>query len=546
MNVLNYPPSKKMRVPLIAGIIVVVVGVLMFGRIQAISNRVVREISYRLPFPIPGRPLCPDCNIILISLDTLRADDLPCYGYSRNTMPNLCAYAKKNIQFSNFFSQSSYTLDSHMSIFTGLYPNTHHMIHPFIDELSPAIQTLTQSLKTKGYRTIYAGVTGDYALPFTRGLERGFDEIHDVDTWKSDAWPKGYEQFYSKLLDATPTFIFLHTYKPHAPYLLEEGETLMYVSDRKPHIPITQSEYYKESVDFYQFVIDQFEARVSESATRESKERNQQLSYSIRQAVEQNNLDAAKTILQSIGQDEYEGLRELWYWSDINADDPGTMYYLRGLYDQRIRALDTSMASLFTFLERPEVKRRTIVIITSDHGEEFMEHGSVLHNKNIFNTTTHVPFIMSVPRAISGIYNEIAQSIDIYPTLLSLIGATVQAPFEGIDISPVFSVKNYVFPKRVIISQHRGTWILSIYDGTWKLYVHDGYNMHKPLLLFNLKYDAGEQNNVASVYPDVVTELEGVLWETLKKSPQYPVLQSDFPVWFDQTQRENLIKDGYF
>lgn len=538
---------KKLK-PISIGVVfvVVIIGAYVYTRTHHVQKYLMNEILYRLPFTIPGSPICPDCNIVLISLDTLRADDLPCYGYARDTMPHLCAYAGKHIQFSNFYSQSSYTLDSHMSIFTGLYPDTHHMINPFVDELNPAIQTLTQSLQKNGYRTIYAGVTGDYTLPLTRGLERGFDEIHEVDTWVPDAWPKGYESLYPKLLDGKPTFIFLHTYKPHAPYLIQQGDPLVYAEGYYPNIPITELDYYqKKSPEFYTFVIEFFESRASESVTSESRERNLQILAGMRQAVARKNFEDAEAILVSIAQDETDGLYEMWYWSRINREDPHVISYLRSLYDQRLGYLDTSMTSLFAFLEKAEVKRKTIVIITSDHGEEFMEHGSVLHNNNIYNSVTHVPFIVSVPHGISGVYKEIAQSVDIYPTILSLIGVKVDAPFEGIDVSPLFTVKQYVSPSRVIIGQHRGNWVMSVQDGIWKLYVLDGNDMKKSEL-YNLASDKEEQNNLASERPEVVSQLRKALQETLKKSPQYPMLRSDFPVWLDQLQRKKLIDEGYF
>lgn len=530
--------------------VIIVCLILVFGlfvamRFQRVSSFIGRKIIRIIPFTVPGLPVCPDCNIVLISLDTLRADALPCYGYSRDTMPRVCAYARENIQFSNFYSQSSYTLDSHMSIFTGLYPNTHHMINPFIDELNPAIETLTQTLNKNGYRTIYAGVTGDYALPFTRGLERGFDEIHEVDTWAPSAWPRGYESIYPKLLDGTPTFVFLHTYKPHAPYLIQEDDVPLYAEKNFPNIPITESAYQRESPEFYAFVVEVFESRVSESVTVESRERNKQILDKMRHAVETNDRIGAREVLLSIGQDEIDGLHEMWYWSHIQTEDPRSIAFLRGLYDQRLHELDDSMTSLFEFLNRPEVKRKTIVIITSDHGEEFMEHGSVLHNNNIYNSTTHVPFIMSVPHARSGKYEDIAQSVDIYPTLMSLLGIKIDSPLEGVDLGPIITDPHHIPSKRFIIGQHRGNWSMSVQDGTWKLYVLDGNGLQKSLL-YNLKSDKDEQNNVADTHRDVVSSLREALREALNKSPKYPMLRSEFPAWLDQLQRRNLIRDGYF
>src|SRR3989344_6085507 len=97
--------------------------------------------------------ICKDCNVILISLDTLRAKSLPCYGYEKNTAPNLCEFAKKSFLFTNSYSQSAYTLDSHFSIFTSLLPSSHGMTTLFVNTLNEKVQTITQILRNSGYKT---------------------------------------------------------------------------------------------------------------------------------------------------------------------------------------------------------------------------------------------------------------------------------------------------------------------------------------------------------------------------------------------------------
>lgn len=510
---------------------------------RTLTHRFIREIVLRLPFHIPGQPVCAGCNVVLISLDTVRADDLPCYGYARNTMINVCAYASKNAMFSRFYSQSSYTLDSHMSIFTGLYPATHHMVNPVVDELNPAIPTLTQYMKRLGYRTIYAGVTDDYALPLTKGLERGFDDIQEVLTWSDDAWPKGYEKLYPQLTDGKPTFLFLHTYAAHFPYLTGD-KPLLYSGRIFPDIPLTADEYFSETKGLYQFVLRQFRER-SEADKTFGVGKAAVFAAQMDAALRENNMQKAKDLFHSLSRFETDGLFELWYWERVNVNDPAVMAYIRSLYDQRLRYLDDAMKSLFTFLEKPEVRNNTIVIITSDHGEEFMEHGHVLHNLDIYNSTTHVPFILSFPGVAAGRYDVVSQSVDIVPTILSLVGYTLSSVvYEGQNLLPVLYGSNPQ-NQRMAIGQHRGTWVQSVQNNLWKLYI-SGEDESPVYELYNLFLDPDERKDLSRSRPDMVKNLYRSFKDIRKRSPYFVPIQTAFPDWIDEATKNKLIENGYF
>jgi len=475
-------------------------------------------------------------------LDTLRADELPCYGYARNTAPNLCAFASQNILFSRFYSQSSFTLDSHMSIFTGLYPSKHHMINMLKDTLNPAIMTLTQTLKTHGYRTIYAGVTDDPNLPLDKGLERGFDEIYSINSWVPE-WRAEYEKLLPKFLDGKPTFMFLHTYYVHAPYLTEK-EPLRYVPKSFPEIPLTRKEFEADTLPFYQFVLGEFRRRLTESENAESKTRNSAIVDGLRDALVHSNLRKARDMVWSLpGYEQYE-LYASWYWEKIDKKDPAMIAYVRSLYDERINGLDETLKPLLSFVSKPEVKRKTIVIFTADHGEEFMEHGEFDHGWNIYNTTTYVPFILSAPRVRQGTYDALGQSIDIYPTLLDIIGVKFKGQLEGKSLLPLLLGKPNATGDSYVISQHRGDTIQSIRDGLWKLYI--GNQTIPQLELYNLKLDPGEKNNIVATNSGIMQNLYNTLRATLNGPPVYEPVKSEFPGWIDEEKKRTLIQEGYF
>ena len=135
---------------------------------------------------------CRNCNVILVSLDTLRADSLACYGYFRDTAPNLCNFAKENVLFLNSYSNADSTLPSHFSIFTSLYPSSHGVTEILRYELSPGITPLAQFLKNNGYETVFVGQENDPSFPLDKGLGRGFDKIiYNVEDPKQ--WTDGLE-----------------------------------------------------------------------------------------------------------------------------------------------------------------------------------------------------------------------------------------------------------------------------------------------------------------------------------------------------------------
>lgn len=515
--------------------------------VPGVFRKARNEIIYRLPFAVPGLPKCPDCNIILVNLDTMRADELPCYGYIRNTMPNLCEFAKNNILFSRFYTQSSFTLDSHMSIFTGLYPTTHHVLEALKDKLNPDIPTFTSLLRNNGYRTVWAGETADVNLPLDKGMEQGFTEVYHMDG-NEPGWQAEYEKLLPLFLDGKPTFMFLHSYAPHSPYLPGEGPWKFIDRRAFPVVPVTKDEFHVNSTPFYSYVISEFGRRLTTSMTPESSERNRRMYNDLRAAVAQQDLSKAEELLWTFPLYAYEryDLYIGWYWSLVDKGNPEMTAYVKSLYDERLYQIDSDIKALLDFVNRPEVKRKTILIILSDNGEDFMEHGDFDHGWNIYNTSTHAPFIMSVPRVGNGVFNQLIQAIDIYPTLLDLVGVPKISPVEGASFVPILSGSGEQFVgERYLIGQHRGNNIVSIRNSRWKMYKNNTPEKHY-VELFDLMKDPGEQNNILGEHLGVAGRLDEALIRILKASPKYASISAEFPSWVDDAKRESLINEGYF
>lgn len=510
------------------------------GAASGVVKRV-QQLAHRLTSRISAP--CPDCNILIVNLDTLRAPEMPCYGYSRNTTPNLCAYADGNLRFSNFYTQTSFTLDSHMSIFTGLYPTTHHVIEALRDRLNPDIPIMAEVLKKAGYHTVWAGPTNDINLPLDRGFGRGFDEFYSLDA-NSPEWSAEYEKLLPKFLDKQPTFMFLHSYGVHAPYLPGRGP-YQFITPAYPQIPVTENEFCAETREYFEFVLSKFTERLHASKTTESIRYNSEVVNKLSLALRGNDPTKIRDLIWELPGYENYSLYMAWYHKLINVKDTAMLAYFKGLYDERIYQVDQQLVPLFNFLSRPEVKKKTIVIFLSDNGEEFMEHGYLDHGWHIYNTATHTPFILAVPGFAKGVYHELIQAVDIFPTLLDLVGIQPEASFDGMSMLPVIRGTGWQHTgDRYLIGQFSGGDIVSIRNSRWKMYKNSRPRQY--VELYDLMKDPLEQNNVLGDHLDIARLLDGSLTATLENSSKYASISGEFPSWLDEEKRRRLMFEGYF
>jgi hypothetical protein len=434
-------------------------------------------------------------------------------------------------------------MDDHTSMFTGLYPSTHHVIVPLRDQLNPTIPTLPDVLAKKGYVSIYAGITDDPNMPLHNGLERGFSEIVTLHTQKP-GWSGEYAPLLEKLNGPKPVFLYMHSYTLHDPYLVGRGPR-KYATGNYPQIPLTPEEYAFNSPDFYRFVIDQYRQKAANTDSAFIKDRYQTVIAHMEEAINSGGKLSSDDVFRGLYGYEVSEMREAWYWKHVNPSDPAMVAYMRDLYDEQIGVLDTELAPLLAYVSRPDIKRRTIVIITSDHGEEFQEHGYFGHGFNVYNTSTHVPFIIALPHIAKGAIGGLSQVVDTYPTLLSLVGIELPKPVEGKSLVSVLT-GNPPEGVNYAVSEQSGDQIRSIQDGEWKYY---RYNRPKEMpydLLIHLLDDPGEYNNVSAQYPAERARLSGELDRILQNAPHFDPLYEEFPAWIDEERRQKLINRGYF
>ena len=329
---------------------------------------------------------CAGCNDLLGSGETRRADRLGVYGYPRPTSPWLDQFAADAVVFERASSVSYHTAESHMSLFTSVFPSVHGVANASsdkVDVLPPAIGTLAEAFRDAGYRT--AGFHGGGNVAAAFGFDRGFEdyqETHTVD--------RAREWIESAGRDA-PWFLFFHTHQVHDPYI-PEAET-RHLFKTAAELPIPDSP-------------EQLE----------------------RLLAEEHGEDATPP---------FTAVRDA-FWRRVDPSRSEHVQRVSDLYDSKVRELDAMLESLVEVALR--TARPTLVVITSDHGEEFQEHGRFLHDA-LYEELLHVPLILRHPElsAAPRRVTDRVSLIDLAPTLLELVGAPPLVAAQGRSLAPFLS-----------------------------------------------------------------------------------------------------------
>lgn len=309
----------------------------------------------------PAADPTPQPDLLLISIDTLRADHLGAYGYPRATSPHIDALATRGVVFDNTMSTSSWTLPVHASLLTGLYPSQHQIRDDGV-RLPSRIPTLAGALRDAGYHTF--AVVSQVYVSRAFGFERGFAHFDDELIQGGKTNPIAelvVDRFFEALdsADERPFFAFVHFFDPHWPYT-PPGEFA------------------------HRFVDPDYPGPIDGS-------------------------------MSSLAP---------WFDSNLTLD-PVDREQMIALYDAEIAYLDDQLGRLFEGLRERGRLEDTVVVLTADHGEEFREHQQLGHGRTLYEEQLRVPLIIAGAGAFPpGEHrSDLASTIDVAPTLLELAGA---------------------------------------------------------------------------------------------------------------------------
>lgn len=400
-------------------------------------------------------------NVIILGVDTLRPDHLSCYGYQRQTSPNIDRLAANGVLFLHNASQSSWTLPSFASLLTSLYPHQHGA-STGLNQIRTEFPTLGSILIDRGYAT--GALVNSRVLNPELKLDRGFEfysapgpvpRLADEDTRQALAWIDQQKK---------PFFFFVHYFDPHEPYAPPAPYDTLYDPS------------YGGGLNRRAFVLqDEF----PEIASRD---------------------------FERMGSATPED------WAHINA-----------LYDGEIAFMDAAVGELVRGLERRGLLKRTLLVLMGDHGEEFYEHKAFGHGHSMHCEVINVPLVFSLPRVISrgARISDQTRTIDIMPTILDLLGIKTDARFEGASLVPLLTGKGRVaagegslFPPSLAYSEGilHGNPKASLTARPWKIICDLATNEE---FFFNIEDDPGEQSLVADRSGDAYKAVSEVLLRSL-------------------------------
>jgi len=401
------------------------------------------------PAPADGLP-----NVLIISIDSLRADHVRCYGYARQTSPTLDAVAKEGVRFETVVSPTSWTLPAHLTLLTSLPPERHGVVGDRM-RLGEGVVSLAQVLWQAGYAT--AGfVSGPY-MQAEYGFARGFDHYDDHSVARASHLAS-HEGITSPTLvrlvrewlgiwdlkgRARPFFVFLHMWDVHYDYTPPPPYDTMFDPDYRG----------------------------------------------------------------TVTAERYESPRQ------VHKDmDPRDLEHIIALYDGEIRFTDLHIGRLLSYLKDMGLLDDTVLVITADHGDEFFEHGRKGHKKALYDETIVVPLIFRYPKKVP-MGKSIPQQVrlmDVAPTVLSLCGlqrpTTFGAPEPRTrhaerDLLPLITGQaDGAFRPIVAFGDLFGK-LASVRTESLKLIAH----LEGPVTyeLYDLAADPGEKKNVIGRDPSV-------------------------------------------
>jgi arylsulfatase A-like enzyme len=433
-------------------------------------------------------------NLVIVSIDTLRADHLAVYGYERSTSPEISRMANEGILFEQAFSQSPKTATSHMSLLTGVYPPAHRVANwgeRRVRRLSDDVPTLATLLTRAGYWTEAHTEGGNVSARL--GFDQGFGVYQEH---------RGAEPVFEQASQAVdrfvqddaggsePFFLFIHTFEVHDPY-------------------VPPAEFAEEFVD---------------------------PSYTGDIVGSQMDLER----LASVGN---YWARHAAYWKRVDRDDPADVQHLRDLYDGEILFTDSQFAAFMEHLRRLDLEDETIVVVLSDHGEEFLDHGGFLHNA-MYQEILHVPLIFRFPASLGLASGRRIQSVvrlvDVVPTLLEVLGLPVPEHLQGESLLSLMEGEQA--PARPVFSQWlAGGRVVALREGEWK-YIR----VKRQEQLFDLSTDPQESVDRLSVRRQVLARLQARVDEIIAQS--YAFAETQTPARLpklDRETREQLEALGY-
>lgn len=405
-----------------------------------------------------ARPESPP--VILVMVDTMRADHLTSYGYSKDTAPNLAAFSDDAVQFERAFAQASWTRPSVASLLTSLPPSAHKTMYK-PDRLPEDVISVAEVFKQVGYPT--GGRVTNYNLAATFNFDQGFDDYRYL----------------------TPDYYFF----------ANEGASKLSLYNLARVIREKVAPANDNPASYYQ------DAQVTTDAALDWIGRHK----------------AAPFFFFLTYMDPHDPYfarpldGEAWSRAANVNPDPAMAKRFVELYDGEIKYWDEHFGRFIAQLKEMGLYDKAVIVVTSDHGEEFQEHGGWWHGTTLYEEQIHVPLLIKMPGGKYGGTgrDDLAALIDVPPTLIAAAGVQSPESWHGRDLFGKIDAPSAVFSEE----DHQGNVLRSLRGTTWKVIEANEDNPRglAPVELYEISADPGEKSNVAAQEGEIRDRFLGAL-----------------------------------
>jgi arylsulfatase A-like enzyme len=413
-------------------------------------------------------------NVILLTIDTLRADMLNCYGYSRPLTPNIDRLAASGLRFEQAISGGSWTQAAFPVILTSSYAA---MYGGCLGRLASERPSPVETLAVHGYTT--GGFSTNPHLSRATSYDRGFHHFTELVPFEADSRLRRMRGGQRLLRNS----------------LFHYGLHLTGNRIRPARLYSSAAEVTDSLIRWLEHVDAPFFAWVHYMDMHWPYHLEEELSHP---------RDIARA---------WQDLALMYGRSNSNGNEQITAAqrkHLIGLYEQSLQYLDTQIGRLIDHLVKVGYDSNTTIILLSDHGEEFLDHGRWGHwESNLYDEILRVPLIIRVPDGPGGqVIQRQVRLLDLMPTILDLCGCPLPADLMGTSLVPLWTQREGEYEVEVAISEmRRDPWHrIAVRTEAFK-YIWDNKRPDQPDL-YDLRADPAEKHNVSASYPQEVDRFQ--------------------------------------
>lgn len=414
-------------------------------------------------------------RVLFIDIDTLRPDHMGCYGYKRNTTPNIDKVAQNSFVFNNYYCSDAPCLPSRASLISGMFGIHHGAVGHGGTGADKRYEGADRGFRDNNDQNNFNFIfrkAGMYTTSISTFPERhsswwfnaGFNEMHNVGGGGNESGEEVLPvalDWLNRNSDKDDWFLHVHFWDPHTPY-------------RAP----------KEFGNPFE---------------------DQPLDNWITE-------DILKQHLKTVGP---HSANEISMYDDKESDNyprqPGKATNMKELkrlfdgYDCGINYCDYLVGQIFDLLKEQGIYDDTAIIITSDHGENMGELGIYSEHATADHATCNIPMIIKWPGGAAGVNDNLHYNIDLAPTMAELLNTPKHSKWDGKSFAGTLTNAEECGHEYLVLSQMAHVCQRSVRWGDW-LYIrtyHDGLHLFDKEMLFNLKEDKHQQNDVKNEYPEI-------------------------------------------